>query len=79
VPDAGGAADLADPRWAETYRAGDTAACAAALRRILARDPAELRRATAAARETRVSDVRSHFEALFTFYEGLRRGRARAA
>jgi alpha-1,6-mannosyltransferase len=80
VPDTGGAADLADPRWAETYRAGDVEACAAAIERLFTRDASALRRATAAARDTRVSDVRAHFEGLFRLYEGLsQRGIANVA
>src|SRR5690606_2679028 len=50
VPDAGGAADLADPSYAEIYPAGDAAACAAAIRRVLHRDPATLSAALAEAR-----------------------------
>ena len=39
VPDAGGMAALADPRYAERYRARDTLSCAAAIERFVARDP----------------------------------------
>jgi alpha-1,6-mannosyltransferase len=79
VPDAGGAADLAAPSFAETYRAGDVEACAAAVERLLERDPDALRRATAEARATRVADVNAHFEALFRLYARLGERRARAA
>jgi alpha-1,6-mannosyltransferase len=43
VPDQGGAAELADDTFAERYPAGDAAACAAAIERILARDTQSLR------------------------------------
>jgi len=49
VPDAGGAAEVAGPAYAETYRARDAAACAAAIVRLLARDRAMLRVAAARA------------------------------
>ena len=38
VPDAGGMAALADPQYAETYRARDAVSCAAAIVRFFARD-----------------------------------------
>lgn len=43
VPDRGGAAELADRASSEFFDAGDAEACAAAMRRILARDRASLR------------------------------------
>ena len=70
VPDVGGAADLADPRYAEVYPPGDVAKCAAAIRRLLSRDPMRLRVACLdAARTVRTLD--DHFAALFAHYEAL--------
>ena len=48
VPRAGGAFDLADPSVSETYEPGDPFACGEAVRRLLARDRAELGRAARA-------------------------------
>jgi alpha-1,6-mannosyltransferase len=72
VPDAGGAAELARPSYAETYEAGDPAACAAAIVRLLARDRSELR-AAARSGGDRVATMDDHFAGLFAFYERLRR------
>ncbi|PIE17542.1 MAG: glycosyl transferase family 1 [Proteobacteria bacterium] len=71
VPDVGGAADLAAPAWAETYPAGDARACAAAMGRLLARDPATLKRAVAGAAADRVGTMADHFDQLFALYERL--------
>src|SRR5690606_17344308 len=65
VPDTGGAADLADPRYAETYRAGDAVSCAGAIRRMLSRDQAGVAEALSDARIHRVAEVRDHFRGLF--------------
>lgn len=70
VPDAGGARDLARPEHAETYRAGDVAACAAAIRRMLVRDRAALDAACRAASAS-VRTLDQHFEALFAHYARL--------
>ena len=70
VPDTGGAADLARPEFAETYRAGDPEACAAAIRRLLSRDPNTLRAAClSAAKKPRTLDA--HFAELFEHYRQL--------
>ena len=70
VPSVGGAADLADPRFAEVYPPGDVAKCAAAIRRLLSRDPMRLRVACLeAARSVRTLD--DHFVALFAHYQQL--------
>mgnify|MGYP006294419923 CR=1 FL=1 len=71
VPDAGGAADLARPEHSETYRAGDAAGCAAAIRRMLVRDPVALRSAARADAATRIRTLDQHFEALFAHYAAL--------
>lgn len=72
-PDRGGFAHLAEPATSEIYRAGDTASAAAALRRLLARDPAALRAAAvdAAGRVRRDSD---HFAELFDHYQAIAAG-----
>lgn len=79
VPDVGGAADLAEPGYAETYRAGDAAACAAAIRALLARDRTRVDEALEDARVRKVADIRDHFRRLFELYDSLRRERRAAA
>lgn len=70
VPDEGGAADQARPDRAETYRAGDVDAAAAAIVRLADRDPQALRTAArAAAGATRSLD--DHFADLFARYHGF--------
>ncbi|MGF1508185.1 MAG: glycosyltransferase [Myxococcota bacterium] len=70
VPDAGGAAELADPDVCEKYRAGDTATCTAAIKRMLSRDIAELH-SRCLGRRNVVRTLRQHFNDLFEFYSGL--------
>ena len=81
VPSAGGAADLADPAWAETYTAGDAKGCARAIVRLLGRDRAALAAGCARAADTKIGTMADHFRALFALYERLvaakRRGRGR--
>lgn len=67
VPDSGGAAEVAAPAYAETFSPRDARACAAAIRRLFARDPAMLRRAAGVAAEKVRSD-REHAEALVAHY-----------
>jgi alpha-1,6-mannosyltransferase len=70
APDRGGCSHMARPETSETYRAGDGAAAAQAIRRLLARDPVQLRAAAVvAARDVR-SDV-EHYGRLFDHYQGL--------
>ncbi len=71
VPSRGGAADLAAPAWSETYDAGDAGECAAAIGRLLARDPTTLRAAAKEAGRSRVRDLDAHFAALFARYDLL--------
>ena len=70
VPDRGGAAESVDPSCSEAYAAGDAGACAAAIERILARDPAELR-ARARDAAARVTTVETHFRRVVAVYERL--------
>lgn len=79
VPDVGGAADLAGPGYAETYRAGDPFSCASAIRSLFARDSATVSAALEEARTHRVADIRDHFRRLFELYDSLRRERRAAA
>jgi alpha-1,6-mannosyltransferase len=82
VPDVGGCSALADPAWAETYVAGSPRGCAAAMRRMLARDPAAVRMAAIVAGRTRVAPAGRHFDELFALYSRLAAndaGRAAAA
>jgi alpha-1,6-mannosyltransferase len=75
LPDQGGAAEQAGTGFAETYPSGDAAACAAAIERLLARDPATLR---ASAREAsdRIASVEEYFAQLVALYERLLAQRA---
>ena len=70
VPNVGGAADLADPAYAEVYPPGDVDKCAAAIRRLLSREPRRLRVACLEASRT-VRTLDDHFEALFAHYARL--------
>lgn len=73
VPDSGGASDLADPAYAETYATGDAAAAAEALTRLLAREQAPLRAACASLGRARIAESSHHFAELFALYERLAR------
>ncbi len=79
VPDLGGAADLAAPEHAETYPAGDVAACAEAIGRMLDRDRDALRAACLKAAEAHIGTMGDHFELLFETYERLAHARRRAS
>jgi len=70
VPDRGGAAYLAEPDSSETYRAGDAEAGAAAIRRLLARDPAALRARARHAADSVRSDS-EHYAALFDHFADI--------
>ena len=74
VPDEGGAAELAAPAFSEAYRAGDAEGCAAAVKRLLARD---VRGATIAAASSILS-TREHVEKLVARYEALLRAKSAA-
>jgi alpha-1,6-mannosyltransferase len=71
VPDVGGAADLAQPAWAETWPPGDVAAGANAIRRMMARDRSALRDACADAAASHITTMDDHFVALFELYADL--------
>ncbi len=70
VPDAGGAAESADPASSETYHSLDASACAAAIERVLRRDRAELR-ASALHAASRVPTVQQHFATVLGTYDAL--------
>ncbi len=70
VPDEGGAAELARPEFAETYRQGDAAACEAAIERLIARDRETVRSAAITASQSILS-TRQHFERLLAHYAEL--------
>ncbi len=76
VPSVGGAADLADPAFAETYSPGDAMACAGAVRRLLVRDIASMRAVARDAARHRVRTLDQHFEHLFRHYAELVAGLA---
>lgn len=73
APDRGGASEFVHPAYAEAYRAGDAAALAAAMARIVGRDRRELRIAARAA-AARIAAPADHFEKLFSVYGGLAGG-----
>jgi alpha-1,6-mannosyltransferase len=73
VPDEGGAAEMHDAASGETYPAGDDAACAEALQRVIdrsARDREALRAAAARTAE-RLPSVEQHFEEQVDLYNEL--------
>lgn len=71
VPHTGGAADLADPAYSETYPAGDASACAAAVRRLFSRPDGPMR---AACRAATIRTLDQHFHELFAHYGQLSGG-----
>jgi alpha-1,6-mannosyltransferase len=70
VPDIGGAAALYQPACGERYHAGDAEDAAAALLRVLDRDPNALRRGCTAAAST-IPSLEEHFARLFATYAEL--------
>ncbi|MBX3210264.1 MAG: glycosyltransferase [Labilithrix sp.] len=73
VPDDGGAAEMHDPASGEQYPAGDAAACADALDRLLDRvaTDGEAMRASAARAASRLPSVREQFEEQVALYAEL--------
>jgi len=71
VPNQGGAADLADPSYAETYAPGDVADCSAAIEALLARDRDVLVAGCARAAQREIGTMDDHFDQLFELYERL--------
>lgn len=71
VPNAGGAGELARPSYAETYSAGDSRACAAAIERMLDRDSASSHAESRRAGEEHVNSQADHFRQLFATYEAM--------
>jgi alpha-1,6-mannosyltransferase len=71
VPDQGGAADLADPSYSETYAPGDIAACGAAIEALLDRDRDALVAGCARAARHEIGTMDDHFRQLFGLYERL--------
>jgi alpha-1,6-mannosyltransferase len=72
VPDGGGALESADRSCGEVYASLDAEACAEAILRLLARDPAELR-ARALEAATRVPTAAEHFARVLAVYDALLR------
>jgi alpha-1,6-mannosyltransferase len=68
LPDAGGCTDAADPRWGESYRAGDWRAARDAVLRLSGREPAALFAAAREGRRARVISTDEHFRRLFALY-----------
>ncbi|MFZ5748254.1 MAG: glycosyltransferase [Pseudomonadota bacterium] len=79
VPDEGGAAEIADPLFAETYRARDPRSAAQAILRMFAREPSILRAASRHA-AGKVRTDKDHTVELMAYYSDLvdakRNGRA---
>lgn len=71
APDRGGAFELCEPSYSECYAAGDVAACAQAILRLLARDRDALGAAARAASQNRVRTTEQHFDGLFAHYADL--------
>lgn len=69
-PDEGGFAEIADPLFAETYKARDAVSATEAIRRMFARDQRVLRQAARVAAANVRSDV-DHATALMEYYQGL--------
>lgn len=74
VPDRGGAAALAGPGFAATYRAGDPRACSDAISSLFARDPESLRASCRVARR-HIGTMDEHFDRLFELYGSMTRRR----
>ncbi|TKD50402.1 glycosyltransferase [Sphingomonas baiyangensis] len=78
VPDEGGCFEIAEPAFAETYRARDARSAAEAIRRLFAREPRILRAATLHAAARVRTDV-DHARDMIAYYQTLidaRRARA---
>lgn len=69
APNRGGAFDLVEATFSETYEPGNAEACAQAILRLLSRDPQGLRSASLEAAERKVQTQEAHFQELFTQYE----------
>ncbi len=80
VPDEGGLSEIADPLFAETYRARDGRSCAEAILRLFAREP-KILRAAARHAAAQVRTDRDHAIALMDYYQRLidQRRQSRAA
>lgn len=78
VPDEGGCAEIAQPGFAETFKARDAASATQAILRFCARDRAVMRAAACAASQTVRSD-RDHVADLVAHYCALLAARSRVA
>lgn len=70
VPDVGGAFDLAHPGCSAVYEAGNGAAAAAAVERLLETPKADIARACDVAK-TKIWTMDGHFDHLFEYYQSL--------
>ena len=70
APDAGGVTETVDPSCGAVYAALDSSACAAAIERLLARDPAELR-ARALDASSRVCTESEHYGRVLATYDAI--------
>ncbi|MGA8260465.1 MAG: glycosyltransferase [Arenicellales bacterium] len=69
VPNRGGAADLAQPGFSETYEPGDVEDCKRAITAFMARDRSAMSEQAKAYASARIRNVSEHFEELFATYE----------
>jgi alpha-1,6-mannosyltransferase len=73
APDRGGAFELCEPSYSETYAPGDIDAAAKAILRLLERDRTALGVSAVQAGARNVQTTAQHFDALFEHYAQLRR------
>ncbi|WP_203311398.1 glycosyltransferase [Sphingomonas beigongshangi] len=85
LPDSGGAAELANPLYTESFRERDAVSCADAILRMCARDPAIVRRAAAVASgkvrtdEAHAAELVAHYEAVIAAKAGEDQAARRSA
>ncbi len=75
VPSVGGAGDLADPVYSETYKPGNAKALSHAILRIMDRDRDQMINACAHAAEHTIGTMDDHFRRLFQVYMKLTEAR----
>lgn len=71
VPAKGGAADLANPSYSETYTPGDADGLSKAILRMAKRDREEMVKACATAASHSIGTMNDHFHQLFEVYENM--------
>jgi alpha-1,6-mannosyltransferase len=74
VPNRGGAFEMSEPAFAESYTPGNVVECAAAIERMLERDRDALLTACGTFAAQKVITQTQHFERLFSLYTGMLAG-----